>query len=42
MINSTMKLVRPKVEQIYKERLEYVYTSEGKKIDNPLNMEALG
>ena len=31
MINSTMKLVRPKVEQIYKERLEYVYTSEGRK-----------
>lgn len=42
MINSTMKLVRPKVEQVYKERLEYVYSSEGKKIDNPLNMEALG
>lgn len=42
MINSTMKLVRPKVEQIYKERLEYVYTSEGRKIDNPLNINALG
>lgn len=42
MINSTMKLVRPKVEQIYKERLEYVYTSEGRKIDNPLNISALG
>ena len=42
MINSTMKLVRPKVEQTYRERLEYVYTSEGRKTDNPLNIEALG
>lgn len=41
MINSTMKLVRPKVEKAYAERLQYVYTPEGKKLDNPQNMEAL-
>lgn len=41
MINSTMKLVRPKVEKTYAELLQYVYTTEGKKMDNPRNMEAL-
>lgn len=41
MINSTMKLVRPKVEKAYAERLKYVYTAEGKRMDNPQNMEAL-
>lgn len=41
MINSTMKLVRPKVEQAYRERIAYIYGNEGKKPDNPLNLAAL-
>lgn len=41
MINSTMKLVRPKVEKTYAELLKYVYTTEGKKLDNKNNMDAL-
>jgi len=41
MINSTMKLVRPKVEKVYAERLAFVYTPEGKRLDNEQNMEAL-
>ena len=41
MINSTMKMVRGKIEKAYAQRLIYVYTAEGKKIDNEQNMEAL-
>jgi len=41
MINSTMKLVRPKVEKAYADRLQYVYTTEGKRLDNEQNMAAL-
>lgn len=38
MVNSTMKIVRGKVEKAYASRIEYLYTPEGK---NPLNMENL-
>ncbi len=41
MINSTMKMVRNKVEKVYAERLEYIYTPEGKQIYNRQNMDAL-
>lgn len=41
MINSTMKMVRPKIEKAYKERIDYMYTSEGKQTLNPQNMEAV-
>ena len=41
MINSTMKMVRGKIEKAYAERLQYVYTTEGKRMDNEQNMEAL-
>lgn len=40
MINSTMKLVRSKVEEAYKERIDYAYTPEGKNIFNKYNLEA--
>ena len=33
-INSTMKMVRWKIAEFYKSRLDYVYTPEGK---NPIN-----
>ena len=41
MINSTMKMVRGKIEKAYAERLEFIYTSQGKAIDNAQNLEAL-
>ncbi len=41
MINSTMKMVRGKIEKAYAERLVYVYTAEGKQLDNKENMAAL-
>ena len=41
MVNSTMKIVRGKVEQAYKDRMDYAYTPEGKDIMNHKNMAAL-
>ena len=41
MINSTMKLVRPKVTEHYKELIDFLYTAEGKKINNEINRAAL-
>ena len=38
MINSTMKMVRGKIEKAYAKRIEYLYTAEGKQ---PLNQENL-
>ena len=42
MMNSTMKIVRGKVEEHYAGLLDYLYTPEGKDIHNPRNLEALG
>ena len=41
MINSTMKMVRGKIEKAYAARLDYMYTTEGKKLLNPQNLDAL-
>lgn len=41
MINSTMKMVRGKIEKAYAERIEYVYTAEGKQTLNEQNMASL-
>lgn len=41
MVNSTMKIVRGKVEEAYRDRMAYAYTPEGKSIVNSQNMEAL-
>ena len=41
MMNSTMKIVRGKVEEHYADLLDYLYTAEGKDIKNPRNVEAL-
>lgn len=38
MINSTMKMVRAKVEEVYKERIAYAYTPEGKNLFNKYNI----
>ncbi|MBR1698354.1 MAG: AMP-binding protein [Bacteroidales bacterium] len=41
MMNSTMKIVRGKVEEHYADLLDYLYTAEGKDIHNARNLKAL-
>ena len=41
MVNSTMKIVRGKVEQFYADRIEYAYTPEGKQLYNEKNLQSL-
>lgn len=41
MINSTMKMVRGKIEKAYVSRIEYMYTAEGKALENKENLSAL-
>ena len=41
MVNSTMKIVRGKVEQAYQDRMAYAYTPEGKNIVNAMNLSSL-
>ena len=41
LLNSTMKMVRGKIEERYKDTLAYLYTAEGKSIINSMNLEAL-
>lgn len=40
MVNSTMKIVRGKVEQHYQDRIDYAYTAEGKDLFNEKNLQA--
>jgi len=41
MMNSTMKMVRPKILEVYAGLLEFLYTPEAKQIDNQRNMDAI-
>ncbi len=41
LVNSTMKVVRGKVEEYYKGRIDYMYTAEGKMLKNEKNIESL-
>jgi len=41
MMNSTMKIVRGKVEEHYASLLDFLYTPEAKDIKNARNVEAL-
>ena len=41
LVNSTMKVMRAKVEERYADRIEGLYTSGAKSIDNPENIAAL-
>ncbi len=40
-LNSSMKVVRGRVEEAYKDRMEFAYTPEGKNIVNDLNLASL-
>ena len=41
MLNTTMKMVRGKVEKFYAERIEYAMTAEGKDVMNEKNINSL-
>ncbi len=41
MMNSTMKMVRPKIAEHYADLLDYMYTPEAKIISNQRNIEAI-
>lgn len=41
MVNSTMKIVRGKVEKAYEDRMRFAYTPEGKNIVNEMNLSSL-
>ena len=41
LLNSTMKMVRGKIEERYKERLDYLFTPAGKNIVNDYNLLSL-
>ena len=41
LLNSTMKMVRGKVNERYDELIKYINTSEGKRFDNEKNIEAI-
>jgi long-chain acyl-CoA synthetase len=41
LMNPSMKIVRPKVEEAYADLFEYLYTPESKKVVNPRNREAM-
>lgn len=41
LLNSTMKVVRGKVVEYYKDRLDFLYTPEGKNIENDRNIKSI-
>ncbi len=41
LMNPTYKVVRPKVEEHYKELFDFLYTPDSKKVINPRNVEAM-
>jgi long-chain acyl-CoA synthetase len=41
MMNSTLKIVRPKVTEFYQDVINYLYTTEGKNFINNRNIEAV-
>jgi long-chain acyl-CoA synthetase len=41
LVNSTMKIVRGKVETHFADRLDYLYTPEGKNVQNERNLASL-
>ena len=42
LMNPTFKIIRPKVEEHYKELFEFLYSPESKSVVNPRNLEAIG
>jgi long-chain acyl-CoA synthetase len=40
-VNSTMKIVRHKIVSVYRDLIDYAYTPEGSRTENPRNLETL-
>lgn len=40
-VNSTMKIVRHRIVEVYRDRIDYACTPEGAKTENPRNLEVL-
>lgn len=40
-MNSTLKMVRGRIEKHYRDRITFMYAAEGKSVDNAKNMEAI-
>lgn len=40
-VNSTMKIVRHRIVEVYRDRVDYAYTAEGSRTENPRNLETL-
>jgi len=40
-LNATLKMVRGKITEQYEKELEFLYTSQAKNIENPVNIEAI-
>jgi long-chain acyl-CoA synthetase len=41
MMNSTMKIVRGRIEEHHRDLMEYLYMPEAKSIHHPRNVEAM-
>lgn len=41
LLNTTMKMVRGKINEYFSKELEFLYTTEAKNFENPLNLEAI-
>jgi long-chain acyl-CoA synthetase len=41
MINSTMKMVRGKITEYHREKIDFLYTPDAKNIINPMNLQAI-
>jgi long-chain acyl-CoA synthetase len=41
LMNSTMKIVRPKINEFHSDRIQFMYTPPGKNIHNDLNLNAI-
>lgn len=41
LVNSTMKVIRGKVEEHFRDRIDYLYTAEGRKLQNERNLASL-
>ncbi|MFC2086523.1 AMP-dependent synthetase/ligase [Bacteroidota bacterium] len=42
LLNSTLKMVRAKIAEVHKDKIDFLYTSEAKNILNDKNKEAIG
>ena len=42
LLNSTLKIVRRKITECYREKIDFLYSSEAKDINNSVNMDVIG